>query len=72
MCSYLWFYIDVILLFTVIFRYSSPVANILNPVQFYDFDMGSTAKSMLCGSLVTTAWHVIRLRMDKTPYKYGG
>jgi hypothetical protein len=26
---------------------------------------------MLGGSLATTAWHVLRLRMEETPSKYG-
>jgi hypothetical protein len=28
--------------------------------------------SMLGGSLVTTAWRVLRLRMEGTPSRYGG
>jgi hypothetical protein len=28
--------------------------------------------SMLGGSLVTTAWCVLRLRMEETPSRYGG
>jgi hypothetical protein len=27
---------------------------------------------MLGGSLVTTAWHVLRLQMNETPSTYGG
>jgi hypothetical protein len=26
----------------------------------------------LSGSVVTTAWRVLRLRMEKTAYRYGG
>jgi hypothetical protein len=29
-------------------------------------------KPMLGGSLVTTAWRVLRLRMEGTPSRYGG
>jgi hypothetical protein len=29
-------------------------------------------KSMLGGPLVTTAWRVLRLRMEETPSRYGG
>jgi hypothetical protein len=29
-------------------------------------------KAMLCGSLVTTAWRVLRLRMEGTASRYGG
>jgi hypothetical protein len=28
--------------------------------------------SVLCVSLVTTAWCVLRLQMEKTTYRYGG
>jgi hypothetical protein len=28
--------------------------------------------SMLSGSLVTTAWHILRLRMEKMASRYGG
>jgi hypothetical protein len=27
---------------------------------------------MLVGSLVTTAWRVLRLRMERTAFRYGG
>jgi hypothetical protein len=29
-------------------------------------------RTMLGGSLVTTAWRVLRLRMEGTPSRYGG
>jgi hypothetical protein len=29
-------------------------------------------QSMLGGSLVTTAWRVLRLRMEETPFSFGG
>jgi hypothetical protein len=39
--------------------------------QRYEFILCLTA-TMLGGSLVTMAWRVLRLRMEETPYSYGG
>jgi hypothetical protein len=39
----------------------------------YNNFYGATMKrTMLGGSLVTTAWRVLRLRMEETPSRYGG
>jgi hypothetical protein len=32
----------------------------------------SNEKPMLSGSLVTMAWHVLRLQMEETASRYGG
>jgi hypothetical protein len=49
--------------------------------ETHDFKNGSSRNkhfyfvsvaSMLCGSLVTTAWRVLRLRMEEAPSTYGG
>jgi hypothetical protein len=36
------------------------------------FRMLMSHKTMLGGSLVTTAWRVLRLRVEETPSTYGG
>jgi hypothetical protein len=35
-------------------------------------NVSNISGSMLGGSLVTTAWRVLRLRMEGTPSRYGG
>jgi hypothetical protein len=36
------------------------------------FFLNNESRPMLGGSLVTTAWRVLRLRMEGTPSRYGG
>jgi hypothetical protein len=46
-----------------------PVTGIGLPYILYK---NKAASAMLGGSLVTTAWHVLRLRMEETASIYGG
>jgi hypothetical protein len=40
--------------------------------DIYINDLYNKIKSMLSGSLVTTAWRVLRLRMEEMASRYGG
>jgi hypothetical protein len=44
------------------------VDNAVNEVK----SVGTYKYAMLGGSLVTTAWRVLRLRMEETPSSFGG
>jgi hypothetical protein len=53
-------------------RLHGVVLNYLSTGTTLHFNMYITHKSMLGGSLVTTAWRVLRLRMEETPSSFGG
>jgi hypothetical protein len=62
------------LFFFVNLHVSDPYMNILfiNVSYIYLLSLSISLLPMLCGSLVTTAWRVLRLRMEETPSRYGG
>jgi hypothetical protein len=56
----------------IIFRAPFQTRRFLTSCQTTNFLFRKVREPMLSGSPVTTAWRVLRLRMEKTAFRYGG